>query len=144
MSYESAIPRRANARRRDRHGRGFRGPIVPMTAPVWRTRADQFDDVIAWDLGNFKRRLGPKLDRYDFAVLDVPQQDPAPWEQGIPLSRFLPFERPAKIRGRIIFYRMPILEATKKEPDPRWFIHDVITNQLATALEMDPEEIDYL
>ncbi|WP_246462275.1 metallopeptidase family protein [Trueperella pecoris] len=138
------MPRRSHARRRDRHGRGFRGPVLPMSVPAWRTRADEFDDLLAWDLGTYRRHLGNKMERFDFAVMDVPGHDPAPWEEGIPLARFLPFERPARIHGRIIFYRMPILSALRREADPRLFIHDVVTSQLATALGCMPEDIDYL
>lgn len=130
-------------KRRDRHGRGIRGPSLPPALPAWRTSAEKFDDIISWDLGTFRRHLGPLMDKLDFAVLDVPGQDPAPWEDGVPLCRFLPFERPSKVHGRIIFYRMPILEAARRTPDPRLFIHDVVTSQLASALDMDPEDIDY-
>lgn len=139
-----SFPHRHGARRRDRHGRGFRGPVLPVGVPAWRTRGDQFDDLIAWELGSYRRRLGKKLDKFDFAVMDVPGHDPAPWEDGVPLARFLPFERPAKIHGRLIFYRMPILHALQRTDDPRLFIHDVVTSQLASALGCMPEDIDYL
>ncbi|WP_241969066.1 metallopeptidase family protein [Trueperella bialowiezensis] len=115
-----------------------------MSVPAWRTRADQFDDLIAWEIGEFKKHLGRRIDRLDFGVIDVPGSEPAPWERGVPLARFLPFERPAKIHGRIVFYRMPILRAMNKEPDPRMFIHVIVTSQIASALEVPPEEIDYL
>ncbi|MFP7695681.1 metallopeptidase family protein [Trueperella sp. LYQ143] len=138
------IPRRAHARRRDRHGRGIPGPILPMSVPAWRTRADCFDDLIAWDLGTFRRHLGERMDHIDFAVMDAPQNDPAPWEESVPLARYLPFERPARIHGRIIFYRMPILHAMRDEDDPRLFIHSIVVSQLASALNVDPDEIDYL
>ncbi|WP_460998181.1 metallopeptidase family protein [Trueperella pyogenes] len=135
---------RSHTRRRDRHGRGIRGPVLPAAVPAWRTRSDEFDDLLAWYLGTYRRRLGTKLDRFDFAVMDVPGYDPAPWEERVPLARYLPFERPAKIHGRIIFYRMPILHALRREEDPRLFIHNIVTSQLASALECFPEDIDYL
>ncbi len=140
----SVIPPRAHARRRDRHGRGLRGPVVPFTVPAWRTRADQFDDIIALELDTYRQSLGEDMATIDYGVLDVPEADPAPWEAGVPLARYLPFERPAKITGRIVFYRMPMLSAAVRTPDPRLFIHDVVTEQLAAALERDPDDIDYL
>ncbi|MDD7464901.1 MAG: metallopeptidase family protein [Actinomycetaceae bacterium] len=130
--------------RRDRHGRGMRGPVLPARLPAWRTRAQMFDDVIAWDLGTFRRYLGEKMDRFDFAVIDVPHSDPAPWEDGVPLGRVVPFERPSKLEARIIFYRMPILEQAGRHPFPRMFIHEVVTNHLASALGEYPEDIDYI
>ncbi|MGB6612460.1 MAG: peptidase, partial [Trebonia sp.] len=38
-------PRR-RVRRRDRHGRGLRGRLVPPGVPLYRTRAQQFDDMV--------------------------------------------------------------------------------------------------
>ncbi len=138
------MPRRSHAPRRDRHGRSPRGPLLPPTIPGWRTRADKFDDLLAWELGAFKGHLGEDMSRVDFAVMDVPGSDPAPWENGVPLARYLPFERPSKVHGRVIFYRMPILHAMRRDPNPRMLIHSIVTSQLATALNRMPEDIDYL
>lgn len=137
------LPSRSDARRRDRHGRGLRGPVIPMIMPAWRTRSDKFDDVIAWEILMYREHLGERLDRYDVGVLDVPTHDPAPWEDGVPLARFFPFERPARIHGRLIFYRMPILRAAQRNPFPRWVIHEVVTSQIATVLDESPEDIDF-
>lgn len=140
----SSIPLRIHARRRDRHGRGLRGPIIPFNVPSWRTRADKFDDILTTDLAHFRSALGKEMERIDFAVLDVPDSEPAPWESGIPMARFLPFEHPAKVTGRIIFYRMPMLHAARRSPNPRLFLHDIVTQQLASAIGCHPEDIDYL
>ncbi|USR80254.1 metallopeptidase family protein [Arcanobacterium pinnipediorum] len=138
------LPKRAHGRRRDRHGRGIRGPILDLDSPAYRTRAQKFDDILAWELNAFRTYLGSRLNRYDFAVIDVPPTDPAPWEDGIPLARFLPFERPSKILGRIVFYRLPMTMAALSEDDPRAFIHDVMVSQIATALNIDPNDIDFI
>lgn len=135
---------KAKTKYRDRHGRGIRGPVIPPVVPAWRTRADIFDDVISYEIGTYRRHLGKKLDKFDFAVLDVPQNDPAPWEKGVPLGRFLPFERPAKIHGRLVFYRLPIMHTARRWDNPSLFIHRVVTNQIAAALDTRPEKIDYL
>ncbi|WP_182050225.1 metallopeptidase family protein [Changpingibacter yushuensis] len=138
------IPSRGRARGRDRHGRGMRGPIVPFTVPAWRTRSDKFDDVVALELMTYRSLLGEALKHIDYGVLDVPEVDPAPWEEGVPLARYLPFERPARITGRIVFYRMPILAAAARSDFPRLVIHDIVTEQLAAAIGRDAEDIDYL
>lgn len=138
------IPRRDKAPRRSRHGRSLRGPVIPPSVPAWRTRADKFDDAVASDIAQFRLFLGTKLDHYDFAVLDMPEKAPAPWEKGIPLGRFFPFERPAKIHGRIVFYRLPILSAARQESNFSLFLHQVITMHIASALNVDPQAIDYL
>lgn len=138
-----ALAKKARRKRRDRHGRGIRAPIIPLNVPGWRTRADIFDDLISYEVGIYRRKLGKKLKKYDFAVLDIPLNDPAPWEQGVPLGRFLPFERPAKIHGRLIFYRLPIMMAARHAPNLSVVIHEVVTNQIAAALDVPAEKIDY-
>lgn len=137
-------PLRSHGRRRDLHGRGLRGPVIPGALPAARTRADKFDDLVGLDLETYRAHLGNKMKHLDFGVLDVPETDPAPWEDGVPLARYIPFERPAKITGRIVFYRMPILAAASRTEDPRMFIHEVVTSQLASALDRRPEDIDFL
>ncbi|QRV01867.1 metallopeptidase family protein [Arcanobacterium phocisimile] len=139
----TTLPKRSQGRRRDRHGRGIRGPVVGTDSPAYRTRARKFDDILAWELDEFRKHLGHVLLRYDFAVLDVPATDPAPWEDGVPLARFLPFERPSKILGRIVFYRMPMTMAALAEEDPRTFIHNVMVSQIATALNASADDIDF-
>ena len=39
-------PRRHPKPRRDRHGRGLRGRLVPAEVPLARSRAEQFDDLV--------------------------------------------------------------------------------------------------
>lgn len=138
------IPLRSDAKRRDWHGRGMRGPVLVPGIPAWRTRSDQFDQALAAEIAAYRRLHPTALARLDFGVLDVPEYEPAPWEHGVPLARLLPFERPAKITGRIIFYRMPILRAAARHGDTRMFLHMVVTEQLASALGRDPDEFDYL
>ena len=135
---------RDGARRRDRHGRGLRGAVVPPNLPAWRTRANRFDDFLSTELARYRARWGEEMSRIDFGVLEVPEYEPAPWEDGVPLARFLPFERPAKVIGRVIFYRQPMLRAAARTPDPRVFLHSVVNEQLASALDRNPEEFDYL
>lgn len=84
------------------------------------------------------------MERIDCGVLDVPESNPSPWEEGVPLSRFLPFERPAKIQGRVVFYRMPMVAAARRAPDAALFLHHVVVEQLASALGMNPADIDPL
>ncbi|WP_124039144.1 metallopeptidase family protein [Neoactinobaculum massilliense] len=137
------IPPRSQGRRRDRHGRGLRGPVLPFSLPAWRTRGDQFADVIAYELAMYRHRL-PELQRMDFGVMNVPDQDPAPWEERSPLARYLPFERGGKLDGRIVFYRWPIQQEAAHSPEPRIFLHYVVTDAVAAAIGSHPEDIDWM
>lgn len=128
--------------RRDRHGRGLRGPILHPAIPAWRTRAERFDDMISMEVATYRRVLGDVVDRFDYAVLDVPEADPAPWEDGVPQARYFPMPD-SRVEGRIVIYRRPILHAAPSPAHVSLLVHAVVTQQLANALGRSPEEIDY-
>lgn len=137
------FPKPSRSLRRDRHGRGLRGPIMPPTVPAWRTRAERFDDIVSLEVATYRRHLGDIVDRLDYAVLDVPESDPTPWEDGIPQARFFPLDRSTGLEGRIVLYRRPMEQMAPTAGTLAVLIHMVITQQLASFLGRSPEEIDY-
>ena len=58
--------------RRDRHGRGLRGRLVPDGVPLARSRAEQFDDLVLDAVEDLERRWEKELAGVEFAVEDVP------------------------------------------------------------------------
>jgi predicted Zn-dependent protease with MMP-like domain len=128
-------------RRRDRHGRGVRGPLVPPNLPAWRTRAEIFDDHVLDAVERLERRWATQLDGVEFAVEDVPPSDPAPWEHGeVPLGRFFPAQ--GALAPRVVVYRRPV---ETRAPDPRdvsALVHEVVVEQVAHLLDLPPEEVD--
>src|SRR5690349_15109984 len=58
--------------RRDRHGRGLRGRLVPDGVPLARSRAEQFDDLVLDAVEDLERRWERELAGVEFAVEDVP------------------------------------------------------------------------
>ena len=80
------VPAPTPARRRDRHGRGLRGPLLPPILPAWRTRAERFDEFVTSAADDLARNW-PQIARIQFAVEEVPPSDPAPWERGAVLGR---------------------------------------------------------
>ena len=80
------MPAPTPARRRDRHGRGLRGPLLPPILPAWRTRAERFDELVTSAADDLARDW-PQIARIQFAVEEVPPSDPAPWERGAVLGR---------------------------------------------------------
>ena len=58
--------------RRDRHGRGLRGRLVPATVPLARTKAEIFDDLVLDTVEGLERRYAKELAGVEFAVEDVP------------------------------------------------------------------------
>ena len=128
-------------RRRDRHGRGLRSPLLPHDLPGWRSRADRFDDLVLDVVEALEPRWAKDLDGVEFAVEDVPPSDPAPWEHSeIPLGRFFPAR--GEVPPRIVVYRRPV-EARGGDPrDLAGLVHDVVVEQVAHLLGLPPDQID--
>ncbi|HVX44731.1 MAG TPA: metallopeptidase family protein [Mycobacteriales bacterium] len=139
--------------RRDRRGRGMRGPLVPAGLPLARTRAEQFDDRVLQAVEHLERRWARELEGVEFAVEDVPQigrpergyEESDVVEDGaVPLARVI---RERTVNGtrtapRIVLYRRP-LEARALDPvDLDDIVHDIVVEQVSTLLGVPPEELD--
>ena len=131
----------APVRRRDRRGRGLRGPLFPAVLPAHRTRAEEFDDLVLDAVDDLERTWSRQLAGTEFAVEDVPPSDPAPWEDGgVPLGRCFPAE--AGQPARIVVYRRPVELRAEDKDDLADLVHDVVVEQVAHRLARTPEEID--
>ncbi|WP_244925134.1 metallopeptidase family protein [Actinomyces bowdenii] len=133
--------RRGPRRRRDRHGRGLRGPLMPPSLPAWRTRAERFDALVvatAQDLG----RRWPQVEAIQFAVEEVPPSDPAPWEHSVVLGRGFAAEPHAGLPGRVIIYRRPVVSRVSGDEELAEIVRLVVVEQVALMLGRRPEEID--
>lgn len=128
-------------RRRDRRGRGIRGPLIPHTLPAHRTRAERFDDLVLDTVERLERRWARQLEGTEFAVEEVPPSDPAPWEHdGVPLGRCFPAD--TGLPPRVVVYRRPVETRAADEGDLAELVRDVLVEQVAHLLGKDPEEVD--
>jgi predicted Zn-dependent protease with MMP-like domain len=132
---------------RDRHGRGLRGRLVPATVPVARTKAEVFDDLVLDTVESLERQYAKELAGVEFAVEDVPPNlnvyDSDVLEDGeVPLARLLPGQ-PGRnaVPPRIVVYRRPLEFRAIDREDLADLIHDVIIEQVANLLGVDPEEL---
>src|SRR5579872_2959213 len=73
-------------RRRDRHGRGVRGRLVPPAVPLYRSRSQRFDDLVLEAVARLEPRWENELANVEFAVQEVPDSD-AMGEEGVPLAQ---------------------------------------------------------
>ena len=133
--------------RRDRHGRGLRGRLVPASVPLARTRAEIFDDLVLETVESLERRYAHELAGVEFAVEEVPPDlnvyDTDVLEDGdVPLARLLP-GRPDRTDTppRIVLYRRPLEFRAVDRDDLADLVHDVIIEQVANLLGLDPDEI---
>lgn len=143
-------------RRRDRRGRGVRGPLYPVTLPAARTPSERFDAIVLDALEPIDERWHDDLERLDIAVDDVPEvtdADPATvvWgsdvvEDGkVPLARLVPAGvdgRGLPTRARIVLYRRPLESRGADGADLADLVHEVLVEQVAAFLGLDPDGVD--
>lgn len=146
--------------RRDRHGRGLRGPLVPPVVsvgrvdarvPAARTRSERFDDLVLDAVEHLDGRWSAQLQDVEFAVEDVPPVEALePYDAdvvldetaggAVPLGRLLPGagEQPP----RVVVYRRPLEARAVDRADLAELVHDVVVDQVARLLHLDPDELD--
>jgi predicted Zn-dependent protease with MMP-like domain len=136
-------------RRRDRHGRGLRGRLVPPAVPLYRSRAEQFDDLVLEAVGRLEPRWEGELSGVEFAVQEVPEDEElAPDVISVPLARSIPGSadtanpsRPAT-PARIVLYRRPLMARAEDDEELAELVFSVVVEELADLLGVDPEAID--
>lgn len=143
-------------RRRDRRGRGIRGPLYPVSLPAARSPSERFDAIVLDALEPIDERWHDELARLDVAVDDVPEvsnPDPATlvWgsdviEDGkVPLARLVPAgvdRRGLPTRARIVLYRRPLESRAADGADLTDLVHEVLVEQVAAFLGLDPDSVD--
>ncbi|MBZ6142033.1 metallopeptidase family protein [Streptomyces olivaceus] len=133
---------RPGPRRRDRHGRGMRGPVAPPQVPLAASRGEVFADLVQDSVERLERRW-PQLADIDFLVLDVPRlEGPGePWsDDSVPLGGTVP-SRDGQ-RGRVVVYRRPVEIRTKGRDERAALVHEVVVEQVAELLGLTPETVD--
>jgi predicted Zn-dependent protease with MMP-like domain len=145
-------------RRRERHGRGLRGRLVApsvvvagheVRVPLARTRAERFDDLVQDAIGDLERRWSAELKGVEFAVEDVPPPGSG-WDEGVvadetaggpvPLGRLLAAD--AGSPARVVVYRRPLEARATDRGDLGDLVHEVVVDQVAQLLGLDPDVID--
>ncbi|MFC7482483.1 metallopeptidase family protein [Luedemannella flava] len=126
----------------------MRGRLVPASVPLSRTRAEIFDDLVLDTVEELERRYARELAGIEFAVEDVPPDlnvyDTDVLEDGdVPLARLLP-GRPGRtaMPARIVLYRRPLEYRAADRDELADLVHDVIIEQVANLLGVDPEDIE--
>lgn len=133
------------ARRRDRHGRGMRGPIAPPQVPLALSRAEVFDDLVRDAVDRLERRW-PQLAEVEFAVQEVPWPVDGPGlgavhpDGEVPLGRLIGGREGSP--SRIVVYRRPVEIRAKSREERALLVHDIVVEQVAELLGLSPENVD--
>jgi predicted Zn-dependent protease with MMP-like domain len=129
-----------------------------LRVPAAQTRGERFDDLVLDAVEDLEQRWARELEGVEFAVEDVPAvplEGDLPLDDevvadetaggAVPLGRLLPAAVDARGRRtapRIVVYRRP-LEARATDPeDLADLVHDVVVDQVARLLHLDPDEVD--
>ncbi|WP_323096691.1 metallopeptidase family protein [Intrasporangium sp. YIM S08009] len=127
-------------RRRDRHGRGRRGPLAWPPVPAMVSRRDEFDDYVLDAAARLEATCGRAFPAVEFAVEDVPR-GPAAWDhREVPLGRL--FAATGARPARIVVYRRPVETRVSDRRDVAALVADIVTEQVAGLLGVSPEELD--
>jgi predicted Zn-dependent protease with MMP-like domain len=142
-------PRGARIRRRDSHGRGLRGSLTPPEVPLYRSRAQRFDDLVLDAVAQLEPRWETELASVEFAVEEIPAADqPDDDPEPVPLARLDPGSagapdprQPAR-PARIVLYRRPLMARADDEEDLSELVLDVVVEEFARLLGLDPQAVD--
>ncbi|MFC3994889.1 metallopeptidase family protein [Nocardiopsis sediminis] len=127
-------------RRRDRRGRGLRGPLAPPEVPIARSRAQIFDDLVLDAVERLERVWARELANVEFLVEDVPRVPAGVTaDDGIPFSRL---ESAGAGQARIIVYRRPVEIRTKDPEEMALLVYDTVVEEVANLLGLEPETVD--
>jgi predicted Zn-dependent protease with MMP-like domain len=129
---------------------------VPV--PLSQTRGERFDDLVLDAVEHLEERWATQLEGVEFAVEDVPSLplgDGTTYDDdviadetaggSVPLGRLLgpavdDLGRPSP--ARIVVYRRPLEARAVDRIDLADLVHDVVVDQVARLLGLDPDEVD--
>jgi predicted Zn-dependent protease with MMP-like domain len=139
----------ARPRRRDRHGRGLRGLLVPPEVPLYRSRSERFDDLVLLAVSQLEPRWEAELAGVEFAVEEIPPAEPASDDPDpVPLARLEPGSAdggsPKRPPGpaRIVLYRRPLLARAEGDEELGELVLDIVVEEFARLLGLDPQVVD--
>jgi predicted Zn-dependent protease with MMP-like domain len=117
----------------------MRGPLAPFDVPIGAGRASRFDDLVLDAVEHLRRRGPAEIEQIEFAVDDVPPLEnwDRPW---VPLARSFPAQ--GSLPARLVVYRRPIETRANGPRDLAVLIHDVVVEEVAELLGMEPEQLD--
>jgi len=130
--------------RRNRHGRGRRGPLMPMHLPAYRTRPERFDDAVMASAQRLGERWGSKLAIIDFRIIPVPGEkvmtQAAAVGDRMPLSSARPAT--AQRRARISVYRLPLEQVSHNHTELVDLVHQCVVHEVANLWMLTPHDVD--
>lgn len=137
-----------SSRRRDRHGRGLRGPLAlanPLTPhraqpPRPSSRADFFADAVHAAVDRVAQQCPDALVGVTFGIEDVPYFDTAWSGNQVPLAAAV--EATPDRMGQVVVYRRPLEHRAVTRRGLRILVYRTIVEQLSALTGRSVSDID--
>lgn len=140
---------------RNRHGRGARGPLLPVGVPRYTTRSAHFDQLVIDAYAPLHNAYFRELAGVDLAVDTIPRMRLSPdmtvfpdeiiADGPVPLGRVLQAgvdRRGNPTRARFVVFRMPIEQRATTTEERSELVTWVLTALVANYLNLDARTID--
>lgn len=133
--------------KRDRHGRGLRGPLAPPSSPAYVPRMERFGDLVADAVDRLEPRWRAHVRAVDVEVQDSPPVTAADVADGaeVPLAgyRLAPDPRSTtEAPVTVVVFRRPVELRAPDRAAQVDLVRDLVAEQLADALGLAPGDLD--
>jgi hypothetical protein len=124
--------------RRDRHGYGALGPVIPHSAPIHETADELFERLLTEAVSDVNVRLGRELASVEIMLEEIPNlRDLTLAQENVPLGR-VEIADPSKV----VIYQKPIqLRADTKQELDR-LIRDTLAELISLIIGIRAVDID--
>ena len=144
----SGYSSKVSSHRRDRHGRGLRGPLALPNAltmhraqpPHPASKADFFSEAVHDAVDRVGLQCPDVLAGVTFGIEDVPHFDMAWSSDQVPLAAAV--EATATQPGQVVIYRRPLEHRAVSRRGLRILVYRTIVEQLSALTGRSVEEID--
>ena len=137
-----------SSRRRDRHGRGLRGPLAgpnllvarPALPPRPSTPGEAFQEAVHAAVDRVARQCPEAVTDVAFGIEDVPTLDPAWSGREVPLA--LAVEATADRPSQLVVYRRPLEHRASSRRGLRTLVYRTVVEQLSALTGRSVSELD--
>ena len=137
-----------SSRRRDRHGRGVRGPLAlpnpwttrPARPPRPATPTEAFHEAVHVAVERIARQCPEALVDITFGIEDVPVVPPTWTASQVPLA--LAVEPAADAAGQVVVYRRPLEHRSNSRRGLQILVYRTVVEQLAALTGRSVSELD--
>lgn len=138
----------AMSARRDRHGRGLRGPLAlrnsytakPVQPPRTMSRGDWFAETVSGSVNRIREHCPEALRDIRVGIEDVPVLTDAWRPDRVPLAAAI--EADEHNPGQVVVFRRPLERRAASRHGLRILVHRTIVEQLAALTGLDVTTID--